>query len=130
MMPFRHPPARSSPVADSDTSVAEDVRGIDRRVFMGLLSGGVGGAALVGATAVAAWPRETAAVTAEAPVGAEADATAAHGGHGGSADDMDAMHKEGIDAFLANIEEPITEGRERPTPSSGWRAGSGCSSSR
>jgi FtsP/CotA-like multicopper oxidase with cupredoxin domain len=98
-------------VADSDTSVAEDVRGIDRRVFMGLLSGGVGGAALVGATAVAAWPRETAAVTAEAPVGAEADPTAAHGGHSGSADDMDAMHKEGIDAFLANIEQPITEGQ-------------------
>lgn len=84
---------------------------VDRRLFMGLAGGAVGGAALVGVPAVAAWPAERS--------GAAGTSQAGHDEHaaGGStsqaavsADEMDAMHKEGIDLFLKNIEEPITEG--------------------
>ena len=100
-------------MSNIETQAPEDVRGIDRRVFMGLFGGGLGGAALVGAAAATAWPAEIsagAATVAEeaAPSG---DETSDHsGGHSGTADEMDAMHKEGIDQFLANIESPITEG--------------------
>ena len=100
-------------MSETDTQALEDVRGIDRRVFMGLFGGGLGGAALVGAAAATAWPAEVsaapaAASTAPAPAGeAMADMS---GGHSGMTGDMDAMHKEVVDQFLANIESPITKG--------------------
>ena len=98
-------------MTEIDIQAPEDVRGIDRRVFMGLFSGGVGGAALVGAAAAVAWPGETPVRAAAAvATGGETVATDHGGGHSGTADEMDAMHKEGIDQFLANIESPITKG--------------------
>lgn len=85
---------------------------VDRRLFMGLVAGGVGGAAVVGGTALAAWPDDV--VAAQTAGGDGGD----HDDHGGGSsgedltvDEMDAMHKEGIDLFLENIEDPITEGR-------------------
>jgi manganese oxidase len=100
-------------MAESQNAVhPEDERGVDRRLFMGMLAGGVGGAALVTGTAAAAWPRgggDAASSSAMPQHRAEAMST---GGAAGtpSAGDMDAMHKEGIDQFLANMETPITEG--------------------
>lgn len=96
-------------------SVQNDVEeqvpvGVDRRAFLGMVAGGVGGAAMVGATAAAAWPRsDSAAAVANAPGGADHQVSA--GMDHGSASDMDAMHKEGIDQFLANAKSPITTGR-------------------
>jgi len=94
--------------------VAPEANGVDRRAFLGLVAGGLGGAALVGATAAAAWPRDKAASTA-APAATDEHAshetpssgTAAPTDHAA----MDAMHKEGIDQFLANMEQPITAGK-------------------
>jgi FtsP/CotA-like multicopper oxidase with cupredoxin domain len=87
-----------------------EVRGVDRRVFLGMVAGGAGGAALVGATAAAAWPRRgTRPVTA---------ATSDHNGDGSattmpasmSNDEMDASSKAKVDQFLANASSPITDG--------------------
>ena len=83
---------------------------VDRRLFMGLVAGGIGGAAVATTAAVAAWPMGSTA--------ADPSSSPSHeGGTAGTAttvpmaaDEMDAMHKEGVDAFLANIEEPITKG--------------------
>jgi len=83
--------------------------GVDRRVFLGLMAGGVGGAALTTATAAAARPRGSAAAETTAT-----DAGSAHAGHStaSASDDagMNRMHQEGIDQFLANIDTPITAG--------------------
>ena len=97
-------------MSDIETQAPEDVPGIDRRVFMGLFSGGLGGAALVGATAAVAWPGEASATATSEPLPAGDEMGEMPGGHSGMAGDMDAMHKEGIDQFLANIESPITKG--------------------
>ena len=83
---------------------------VDRRLFMGLVAGGVGGAAVATPAALAAWPMGSTA--------ADPSSSPSHeGGTAGTsttvpmaADEMDAMHKEGVDAFLANIEDPITKG--------------------
>ncbi len=95
---------------------AEELAGVDRRLFMGMVAGGIGGAALVGATAAAAWPRGDS-ESASAGGGGGATATTEGEGSGSSgssgsvsADEMDAMHEEGITQFLANITDPITEG--------------------
>src|SRR3546814_2801734 len=77
---------------------------------MGRFSGGLGGAALVGATAAVAWPGEASATATSEPLPAGDEMGEMPGGHSGMAGDMDAMHKEGIDQFLANIESPITKG--------------------
>ncbi len=80
---------------------------VDRRLFVGLMAGAIGGAAVTGGAAVAAWPTDPA---------ARADD---HSGHAPSptspsepvdVDAMDAMHEDGIKAFLANVTEPITAG--------------------
>ena len=97
-------------MSDIETQAPEDVPGIDRRVFMGLFSGGLGGAALVGATAAVAGPGEASATATSEPLPAGDEMGEMPGGHSGMAGDMDAMHKEGIDQFLANIESPITKG--------------------
>lgn len=96
------------------TDAADDSEGgVDRRVFLGLLAGGAGGAALVGATAAAAWPRGT---TVTAQTGSSTSSghntTTAEGSASGAMTDadMNAMHKATIDAFLANAKAPITEG--------------------
>lgn len=83
---------------------------VDRRFFMGLVSGGIGGAAVIAAPTIAAWPRD--------PIAAGGTDGSHHGASQDGAatatnmtvDEMDAMHKEGIDLFLENIENPITEG--------------------
>lgn len=83
---------------------------VDRRLFLGMVAGGVGGAAVVGATALAAWPTDA------MPAGAAESTDQAAGDHSSASSeptaavDMDAMHKEGIDLFLANIDAPITAG--------------------
>ena len=85
---------------------------IDRRFFVGLAAGGVGGAALIAVPAVAAWPTDSVAA------GSGGDMEHAQGSDSGattteatvSYQEMDAMHKEGVDLFLKNITEPITEG--------------------
>ena len=78
---------------------------IDRRLFMGLVAGGVGGAAVVGGTAVAAWPRDPVAGSTEPGHGQTDTSTTVV-----DVDDMDAMHEEGVQRFLDNIASPITEG--------------------
>lgn len=91
-------------------------RTVDRRLFMGLVAGGVGGATLVGGAALAAWPTD-AATTAGGAGGhaghdmGEQAAGADAGTETMSVDEMDAMHSDGIDQFLANITEPITAGK-------------------
>lgn len=79
---------------------------VDRRLFLGLMTGALGGATVVGGTAVAAWPTSPAASSTD------------HSGHTPpdtpdaaiDVDAMDAMHERGITAFLTNITEPITAG--------------------
>lgn len=83
---------------------------IDRRLFMGLVSGGIAGAAVVGTTALAAWPTDAQAAGGSTPEGEDAEHPGTPPDAAMNADEMDAMHKEGIDAFLANMEEPITAG--------------------
>lgn len=87
-------------------------RTVDRRLFMGLVAGGVGGAAVVGSAALAAWPTDAATngSVAGGSSGHDDHQPSASGSDGMTVDEMDAMHKEGIDQFLANIENPITEG--------------------
>jgi FtsP/CotA-like multicopper oxidase with cupredoxin domain len=100
----------------TETEAAPGEKTVDRRLFMGLVAGGVGGAALVGGTALAAWPTDPASSAAAAGAGGTHHDTGTQAGSGSSsggtvsADEMDAMHEEGITQFLANIEEPITEG--------------------
>ncbi len=90
--------------------------GVDRRVFIGMLAGGAGGAALVAASAGAAWPRGNHMVTL-ASASATPTTTADSGpdtaavDHEAGAAAMDTMHSQVIDQFLANITEPITAGR-------------------
>ena len=100
-------------MSETDQGEHQEVRGVDRRAFLGFFAGGVGGAALVGTTAAAAWPRSGSAAAAAAPApGGGGDHQAGSGmSHGGSAAEMDALHKEGIDQFLANAKAPITAGR-------------------
>lgn len=103
-------------MSEQEIEPVEELSGVDRRLFMGMLAGGVGGAALVGATAAVAWPRDDAkgAASSGAAGGDGADhdheATTTPSSGTTGADEMDAMHKEGIDQFLANVESPITEG--------------------
>jgi FtsP/CotA-like multicopper oxidase with cupredoxin domain len=85
--------------------------GVDRRSFLGLMAGGLGGAAMVGITAAAAWPSESTAARATSEVSADHAAAPVTSGHSGTTAEMDAMHKEGIDQFLANVTSPITKGR-------------------
>lgn len=82
--------------------------GVDRRAFLGLFAGGVGGAAMVAATAAAAWPRGDSNGSAEAA--ADSSGSSSMMADHGSAGDMDDRHKEGIDLFLKNAESPITKG--------------------
>ena len=90
---------------------SEDVRGVDRRVFLGLFAGGLGGTALVGAAAAAAWPDQDLNVTAAPTTATPAQHGGASGGsHGGSDTDMNAMHKASVDQFLENATSPITAG--------------------
>lgn len=84
---------------------------VDRRLFMGMVSGAIGGAAVVGIPAVAAWPTGSTAGAAESMEGMDhknmqSGATTVVP----SVDEMDAMHEDGINQFLANMETPITEG--------------------
>ncbi len=86
-------------------------RTVDRRLFMGLVAGGVGGATLVGTTALAAWPTDpSASAVADAHGDHVADQAETATTETVSVDEMDAMHEEGIEQFLANITDPITEG--------------------
>ena len=87
-----------------------EVRGVDRRAFLGLLAGGAGGAALVGTTALAAWPRgEAAAVPTSVAAQGHAGGSAP-GQHAASDAEANRMHKATVDAFLENTKSPITEG--------------------
>lgn len=92
----------------------DELAGIDRRLFMGMVAGGIGGTVLVGATAAAAWPRgddeATAAGEPAATSPAAGDGAATTEASASGVDDMDAMHEEGINQFLANATEPITAG--------------------
>ena len=91
--------------------------GVDRRLFLGMIAGGVGGAAMVAIPAMAAWPssNHTVGGGVAAPAPESPTATTAMGGMAGSdhgdADAMDEMHSKSIDQFLANITEPITAGK-------------------
>jgi len=95
---------------DGEDLASEEAGGIDRRVFLGLFGGGIGGATLVGATAVAAWPDQSLRSSGGGAAPASEPAPATGGGHEGSASDMDAMHKKAIDEFLENMTAPITAG--------------------
>lgn len=83
---------------------------VDRRLFMGLVAGGISGAAVVGTTALVAWPTDVQATAGSGSQGHDDGDSTTPTDAPMDAGEMDAMHKEGIDAFLANIEEPITEG--------------------
>lgn len=95
---------------DLETVGVEDA-GLDRRVFLGLFAGGLAGAAVVGATAAAAWPADAEGVAQSASTTTATDHATSDGAAGAvSAVSMDEMHKEGIDQFLANATSPITAG--------------------
>ncbi len=106
-------------MSEVENEPTTEPRGVDRRAFLGLFAGGVGGAALVAATAASAWPRDIA--MADTQVGTGAGVVTDHGGQTtettaaadplASAREMDAMHKAGIDQFLANMTSPITAGK-------------------
>jgi FtsP/CotA-like multicopper oxidase with cupredoxin domain len=86
-------------------------KGVDRRVFIGLVAGGVGGVALTTATAAAAWPSgDTVAQTAGMDMPMNKVGGGGASGAAVSDAEMNRMHEEGVDQFLANIETPITEG--------------------
>lgn len=87
-----------------------EIPGVDRRVFLGLFAGGVGGAALVGATAVTAWPDQDLTLAAAPPPSPATPAEPMTGGHEGADADMNQMHKERIDQFLENVSSPLTQG--------------------
>lgn len=91
-----------------ETDSEEEVRGVDRRVFLGLVAGGAGGAALVGATAAAAWPGR--ARTATEASGHDGMSANPADGSGMSDAEMNASSKAKVDQFLANASTPITEG--------------------
>ena len=99
----------------SETEV-EEGRGVDRRAFLAMVAGGAGGAALVAATATAAWPRGNDASTgATAGMDHAGGSTAAGSGGasdaaGMSNDEMDASSKRKVEQFLENAKSPITEG--------------------
>lgn len=79
---------------------------------MGLVAGGIGGAAVVGSAALAAWPTDAAVSSTGTGSGHNDHQTGSTPPASGdmTVDEMDAMHKDGIDQFLANIDNPITEG--------------------
>ncbi len=83
---------------------------VDRRLFMGLVAGGITGATVVGTTALAAWPTDVQAAEGSTAQGDDTGHTATPSPAAMDVDEMDAMHKEGIDAFLTNMKEPITAG--------------------
>jgi len=86
-------------------------RTVDRRLFMGLVAGSVGGAAVVGTAALSAWPTDPAVANSVAGGGTDHQNHQPNtSGGAANADEMDAMHKTGIDQFLKNIESPITKG--------------------
>ena len=90
------------------TDPEQEARGVDRRVFLGLMAGGAGGAALVGATAAAAWPGRAGTAT-SAPTH-DATPTSPAEGSGMSDAEMNASSKAKVDQFLANASAPITKG--------------------
>ncbi len=98
--------SQKSPVVEEDATE----RGVDRRGFLGFMAGGVTGAAVIGSVAAATWPSD--------PVAAQTTSTTAAGGsheHGASGGavsvaEMDEMHKVGVEDFLRNMTDPITEG--------------------
>ncbi|MPY94001.1 MAG: multicopper oxidase domain-containing protein [Acidimicrobiia bacterium] len=94
----------------TDDKLGLERGGVDRRSFLALVAGGVGGAALVGGTAAASWPGDASRTAPTADSTADHTATSGSNGHSGSAADMDLMHKEGIDKLLANAQSPITAG--------------------
>ncbi len=105
--PDAPPTGPTAPTASTDDSPD----GVDRRVFLGMVAGGVGGAALVGATAAAAWPTDgTQAVATSATEPAMAMPATTADGTGMSDADMNGMHEEKVQQFLENAESPITEG--------------------
>lgn len=103
-------PTKGDDVTESETA---GERTVDRRLFMGLVAGGVGGATIVGSTALAAWPRDPAssAGATDSPAGMDMGDQAGGTDQPVDVDEMDAMHEDRINQFLANIEEPITEGK-------------------
>lgn len=101
-------------MSESKVEPSGEPAGVDRRVFLGMVAGGIGGATLVGVTAATAWPSDTVADNGGGSAADHATATTSGSGHTGSVSDMDAMHKEGVDQFLANTTSPITEGRGAP----------------
>ena len=76
---------------------------VDRRLFMGLVAGGITGATVVGTTALAAWPTDVQAAEGSTAQGDDTGHTATPSPAAMDVDEMDAMHKEGIDAFLTNM---------------------------
>ena len=95
-----------------DSSQGAEVRGVDRRAFLAMVAGGAGGAALVGATAAAAWPRDD---SRSAPVAASAgqsagDASMAMPSASMSNDEMNRSSKAKVEQFLQNAASPITDG--------------------
>lgn len=83
-------------------------RGVDRRVFLGMLAGGAGGAALVGATAAASWPDRRAPGALATGNMATTPTSVAEAGMSDA--EMNEMSKAKVDQFLANAASPITEG--------------------
>ena len=83
--------------------------GVDRRLFLGMVGGAVGGAAVIGGTAVAAWPTDALAQAGTGEHAADGGGTATTAAPM-NADEMDAMHKSGVDKFLENTTSPITKG--------------------
>ncbi len=98
----------------SENENEREPEGVDRRVFLGLVAGGIGGAALVGATAAAAWPETIGTSSSSGSSGSSDMADMSHSGSASSAtmtnDEMDASSEEKVNQFLANAESPITEG--------------------
>lgn len=94
----------------STTTTHEPIEGdgprpsLRRRAFLAGAGAGVAGTGLAAFTAAAGWPRAS---TAQ-------DDHSDHGGGSGSGgmtdEEMLQHHKEGLDLFLANIDDPITEG--------------------
>lgn len=94
----------------ADSSVQPE--GVDRRLFLGMVAGGAGGAAVVATAAFAAWPRGIHTVaTTGSPAETGTDTPTTGSDHVGGAAEMDAMHSKVINQFLANVTEPITAGR-------------------
>jgi len=75
-----------------------------RRAFLAGAGAGVAGTGLAAFTAAAGWPKATKAQD-------DHDMGGSGGGHQMTAEEMDKHHEEGIQLFLDNIEEPLTEGK-------------------